>query len=362
MFLRLNVLIFAISIVFTVLPGAATQNLDTPKKGEWDLKQKEIWSLTKANNSLFTKPDIVVSEDGTCYIHDIKNKLTYIFDGAGKYIKSFGKKGEGPGEIRFHDLSYFVDDMFVAFDMGSLHFFSKLGKFKKKILNAVGFTVPQFFLNKNEFVSTNMRGKGMLTHKNIETGKKKILKEYFIKRLTLADNSTRFLPGISPSMIVGYDYKNQKIYYGINDTYLIHCADLNGKILHSFSVDRKKKKISTSTRDKELKILFGSDFNKELFKSIPNELVYFNRIQIINEHVYVFVGNFSSNWESQKIDIFSLNGEYLYSSLFKPEKGFDIYLSYFNNIVLKKEHLYVVLEKDDSEVIIRKYKISLPNK
>ncbi|MCP5103567.1 MAG: hypothetical protein GY950_09320 [bacterium] len=43
-----------------------------------------------------------------------------------------------------------------------------------------------------------------------------------------------------------------------------------------------------------------------------------------------------------------------------PGKGSKIYFPMLNNILIKKNHLYVVLEDDEGEVVIAKYRTALP--
>ncbi len=97
-------------------------------------------------------------------------------------------------------------------------------------------------------------------------------------------------------------------------------------------------------------------------KDVPKELNHFFRIQVEKGLVYVFSGQFGTYWGSQQVDIFSLDGNYLYRSDFIPEKGFKIYNTFFmlNNILIKDGFLYVVQENEDADIVISKYKIALP--
>jgi hypothetical protein len=79
---------------------------------------------------------------------------------------------------------------------------------------------------------------------------------------------------------------------------------------------------------------------------------------VVSDHLAVNLGPYS---DSQAMDIFSLDGKYLYRALFKPENGSRIYFPMvINNIEIKKGYLYAVLEDSDGEISIAKYKISLP--
>jgi hypothetical protein len=60
---------------------------------------REVWAITTAGSDTLSRPEFVVAADGTLCVWDWKNKSSYIFDNKGKFKKTFGKRGEGPGEI-----------------------------------------------------------------------------------------------------------------------------------------------------------------------------------------------------------------------------------------------------------------------
>ena len=103
-----------------------------------------------------------------------------------------------------------------------------------------------------------------------------------------------------------------------------------------------------------------SPTGNEIIKQLPKEITYFHRISIHKGYVLVFEDNFGTNWENQPIDIFSLEGKYLYRAVFRPEPGAKIYFTSIGSIFVKGDYLYVVLENDEGEALIGKYRIQLP--
>jgi hypothetical protein len=174
------------------------------------------------------------------------------------------------------------------------------------------------------------------------------------------------IPGFTRMLKLSFDPKNKRIYYGMDDSYHINIIDLDGKMINSFSLQRRQPKISDDFKKKIIYNHFrGSRVEHEsesAAKHLSNELTYFNRIQIKYGRVITFLNNIVTNWKSQPIDIFSLDGKYLYHSIFTPGDGDSISnnLSFGDILVLKKGHLYVVLEDNNEEAKIAKYKISLP--
>jgi len=62
------------------------------------------WGRERAKNKseMFYEPqDIEIGKNGLIYILDSGNNRIHVFDNSGKYIRTIGKKGQGPGEFFF---------------------------------------------------------------------------------------------------------------------------------------------------------------------------------------------------------------------------------------------------------------------
>jgi len=358
-------IIFVLLLLFvSLVSGAGKVNPDKPLKGEWDLKPVNVWTVTEAGEETFSRPEIVVAGDGTLCAWDWKNRASYLFDDTGKFKKVFGKRGEGPGEMRWHLNTFFTGDKMVTVDMDRLHYFTKDGEYLKSEVSMLGLSEPLFFLDENVFVSGTVSrfldGKGEVARVNLKTGKKMLVREFEVFKKGKRRSGPDFtLVGLSPMVVTAYDAANRKIYYGISSSYVIHLIDMDGNLLDTFSMEREKEKISMEEKIKQLKIIDPSGPAKEIAKRLPDELAYFHRMQVENGLIYVFAGNFGIHWESQRIDIFSTDGKYLYRTVFKPLDGDHIYFA-THSIQIQNNHLYVILEDDDGEVKITKYRISVP--
>ena len=361
---KLLIILVLLLLFVLLVSGAGKVNPDKPLKGEWDLKPVSVWTVTGAGEETFSRPEIVVAGDGTLCAWDWKNRSSYLFDDYGKFKKAFGKRGEGPGEMRWHLNTLFAGDKMVTVDMDRLHFFTRDGEYLRSEVSMFGLSEPLFFLDENVFVSGTvsrfMDGKGEIARVNLKTRKKTLVREFEVfekgKRRSGPDVT---LVGLSPMVVTAYDAANRKIYYGISNSYVIHSIDPDGNLLDTFSLERQKKTVSMEEKIRELKIMDPSGPVKDIAKALPDELVYFHRIQVVNGLIYLFTGNFGIHWESQQIDIFSQDGTYLYRTVFKPAEGENIYFA-VHCIQIQNGHLYVILEDDDGEVKITKYKINLP--
>lgn len=357
-------IIFALLLFFISPVGAGKVNPDKPLKGEWDLATTLVWTITEAGDDTFSRPEIAVAGDGTLCTWDWKNRLSYLFDRTGKFKKVFGKRGEGPGEMRWHLNTFFTGGKLVTVDMDRLHFFTMDGEYIKSAVSMFGQEEPLFFLTEDEFIAGTVSrfadGKGEISRVNLKTGKKTPVTEFsVISKGKRRSGPNLTLVGLSPMVVTAYYPEKRKIYYGISTSYTIHSIDMDGKLLDTFSLERGAKTVSMEEKIRELKILDPSGPVKEIAKSLPDEIVYFHRIQVENGLIFVFTGNFGTHWDSQLIDIFSPDGTYLYHTRFKPPDGEHIYFA-THCILIQNGHLYVILEDDDGEVKISKYRISLP--
>lgn len=341
-----------------------TVNPDKPLKGDWDFKLEKTWTIDKAGKDSLAAPAVVVSDDGNVCVRDWKNRSYYLFNGGGGFKKAFGKPGEGPGEIRWHALpSFAIHNTFIAADMDRLHFFNHEGEFIKSIPHMFPGREPLLFIDEDQLIAAPLfnlpEGKGDIYLCNLKTTGKKSIREFSVSGQENRRGPVPHLFGLSPMPVVGYDDADKKLYYGVNDSYVIYVIDLNGNVLNTFSLDRKRRELSMETLKKQLDAIDPGGPNSETVKLLPRELTHFRKIQIINGLVYIFQDNFGMNWDNQQIDIFSPGGKYLYRAVIRPDKGSSIYFSP-NNFLIKNGHMYAVLEDAEGEIIIVKYKITLP--
>jgi hypothetical protein len=352
---------------------AEVKNPDKPLKGEWNFKLQEVWRVDSAGENLITDiGPLVVSDDGTCYIKDLKNKTNYIFDKDGKFLKSFGNQGEGPGEVKNVAGIFFVNGNVIIIDIDKVHYFTAGGKYLNSIHNNLFARRPACFLNQDEFFSITQipasrpGGKGKILKYNLKTQKETLLKEFtFYKGGTVDTNAGTFVmmvESLSPAMILGYDDGTTSgkkcVYFAMNHTYELDVADLNGKILNTFSLDRKKTKISREDKLKRWKNR-PKDRQEMIIKSTPDELNYFIRLEVHNGLLYTYISDLNRA-NRQKIDIFSPQGKYLYRAVMDVGTGLTFSNPQRYNPIIKSSYLYAAVEDEEGQVMIKKYKIQLP--
>jgi hypothetical protein len=360
-------------IIFLLIPLllAEVRNSDRPLRGEWDFTPVKEWQIYRAGADVFAEPDrIRVSDDGTVYISDPENRTNYIFNNTGEFLKAFGKRGQGPGEVRLQRDLFVVDNRIYVVDTGMIHFFTKNGDYIESKRNQSYRFRPVIFLNKEEFIACPFgifeapEGLGKVSQVNLNTREEKVITEFRIFEGGTAKSGNLvgsfIMVGLTPLMTVGYG--NNRIYYGMSDSYVIHISNMNGHVLDSFSLKRKRRRISDEVKRMSFEE-FGriSRHTREQFiKTTPNDCTFFCRIEVHSELIYVFVPDIPRQ-NKQRIDIFSPEGKYLYSSVIELEQGLNLIHSQLDNPVIKDGYLYAALQEESDRIKIAKYRIKLPH-
>lgn len=369
-----RVMLFIVILASLAFPLSEVKNQDKPLKGNWDFKPEKVWSLSKVGDELFANPrQVMAADDGTVYVYDNKNKRYYIFNSSGELLKAFGKQGEGPGEIkRIQSANFFlVKDKMIIADIDRLHYFSKDGVFIKSKINQNLLKRPVCFLNEDLFISypfaipftEDTTGKIIKYH--LKSKQETVIGQFKVfrggtDRRSSEQRPTVVVMGITPMLIL--NRYNDRLYYGTNDSYVINIADLDGKKISSFRLERKVKDISGKALIRRFSSLPQKpppDVIEAIVKTLPREHTFFTRIEIHSGLIYVFVPDLEEP-NHQQIDIFSPDGKYLYRSDIKPDDNLTIIRSPFNNLFIKKDFLYIALEDETGDIMVARYKIMLP--
>jgi hypothetical protein len=356
----------------SLFPGISeVKNSDNPARGVLNFNLEKMWEIETAGDSAFADIRAIRADSkGTVYIDDEKNAKYYVLDKSGELIKSFGKVGEGPGEIRdfYRATLFLVDQYLLVEEPGKLHYFTNRGEYIKSF-NIAQRKRPILFLNPDEYITAHLNrlqapdGKGKMRRINLKNGQESVICEYSMFEggaINTANVQAAVVsPALTPLMIIGYH--KDRLYYGMNDRYTINVSDMNGKILNRFSLARKQRRISDEVKVGRLveraKGKAPKDLLIQLAKTMPNEVTHFVQIEVHNGLIYAF-SSYYARKNIQRIDIFSPEGKYLYRAFIKVPEDYVIEtLPYINN-----GYLYLVLQNEDGEETASKYKINLPGK
>ena len=224
-------------------------NKNIPADEKLEIKIKELFTIdsedeklndsSRTINSIYT---IHVDYDGNIYVLDNTRSNIKKFDKNGKFIKSIGRKGQGPGEFGFCITAEIMNEEIVCndYDAQKLVVFDKDGNFKRNMIMDKG--VPQIYeMLNNKKILSNFNFWEVIEDEvyttttiilcdSIFENRNDTLRYVRMKTLRNSEEDYRF-------NFWGRAVKDDRIYLSRNDIneYLIDVYDLNGNLLHTIS-------------------------------------------------------------------------------------------------------------------------------
>lgn len=234
-----------------------------------------------------------VSKIGYIYFFSDKSGI-FIFDNKGKFIKNYGKIGQGPEEIAEVSSMYFDGrGRLVICDSGNMKviYFDSEGNFIKEKKRA-GYNSPNFYVleNGNYIKEKSFLEKKTLFIENVLYSKDNKLLVVLSKRkmdnpFTTGDK----IPAVYGNM--GFMVRNSKIYsFSQQDGYEIRVYNLNGKLIKKIIRVNYKKIKPYERYIKEFESLFKRGFMKEIKNKFyfPKYLPPFHTMTL-SDAGYIFV-------------------------------------------------------------------------
>ena len=357
-------LLFLISTVSFAL----VKNSDKPKLGEYHFKLKKVWEIEKAGDDFFgTIQSMVVSKDDKICLYDWKILKYYILDSDGKLLHTFGKKGEGPGEIRRLEQAPVINagNKIAVLDNLQIHFFNWQGEFIKTERMISGIR-PIVFLDEDIYITAPRSsldvqdGQAKVEQINLKTRERKLITTFSMYKGGVLRSSQGqaavVFGGITPMAAV--TMHNNRLLYGMTDVYKISITDQDGKPVNSFSLQRDRSKVKEKDLVDRLVLRAKGKAPKALLerlaKTLPKEETYFTRILVHKGLIYVSKADFYATNVNQ-FDIFNFKGEYLYKGILTLDDGYNI-----QRLRFADKYLYLSLEDEEDENVLTKYEITVP--
>ncbi|MDY0297740.1 MAG: 6-bladed beta-propeller [Acidobacteriota bacterium] len=366
--MRAMVMFAGLLILVGLTPAAQVVNPDTPKKGEYRFPLREVWSLEGPGDGFWGDIySIIVSDDGRLCVYDWKTLKYHILDETGQLLHTFGRKGEGPGEIRRIEQAPLMNagDRIAVIDEQLIHYFDWSGKYLNTARNITG-RPPVVFLDEHTLISAPRSlleardTKAQVERVDLKSGRKEVITSFSIYDggVIRSDRGSAnvVFGGITPMVEVAIH--EGRLIYGVSDTYRVTITGTDGKVASVFSVDRPKARVKRDDITRRLVERAGGKAPRELLErlaaTLPTEQTYFSNIEVHGGLIYVFTVDFYAT-HTTHIDIFSFQGEYLYRGVLAVDPQFNMLRRRFAG-----RHAYLVLEDEEGEQILVKYTITLP--
>jgi hypothetical protein len=330
------------------------RNPKEPMYGEevFSIKEELSIGVAKGNEEyMFSQArDIAVDEEEKIYILDMKECHIKVFNKNGEYLKTIGKEGQGPGEMRLPGALVITPQQEILVNDSSarkLHFFTLDGKF----LRAVSQT--KMFL----FSSPKADQKGNIVAGYMIAGQEVI---YELKKF---DPQLKELFTIFSTRILKYPYlnpffprcywevtKENNITWGFPDKYELNVLNPGGKLLKKIVKDHTPIKITQEEKDDIINETFGGYDNlasdaKLLWDKHHNAFIYLS----LDEAGRIFVRTYekAADGKIYYYDVFDSEGKYIAKIPLKARP-----------IVWKMNKLYTIEEDEEGLQIVKRYRVS----
>jgi hypothetical protein len=268
-----------------------------PDKTVTFVEDLSISGEDKDGNIILFEPWLsLVDDNENIYIIERKDQVIKIFGSDGKYIKTIGAKGSGPGEFKsVAYLSVTKDGKLVAMDQTSRRtsFFDSSGRFLKSFQWRTGYY--SFIMIKSssyiisEIVYSGDRRFDQLFVKEVDFNGKEIRSygEFTppeAKIIRQRKYSLFFISPVTTSSIFAGDQDRGLFYHCLNNKYIIEVYDTSGKLLRK--IDRPYEPVAFTDKDaKEYRARVGKVTNEFLRKAI--EEMEMPKVKSIVERMYV---------------------------------------------------------------------------
>jgi WD40 repeat protein len=350
------------------------KNPGEPLYGEITFELEEDLSIGNEDdkNYLFYRlRDIQVDTDGNIYVLDSGNQRLQVFDKDGKYLRTIGKRGQGPGEFNTPTQLQLDDEtgnIFVK-DNGlrKIIIFEKEGKYIDKDIHLTEF-LSDFYLDSDRCIWGKFSLPGIdsrFIKKVTFAGKvEKIFTEipYHIQRIVTSLtrkgkywNYGAYLvnSGYEDDLFISKVDSNTFV-YGHSKKYELVAVDKSGKTLFIIRKDESPIKITKTERDR-IKDRMKWDMRKdgrlvpEISIKFPDYKPYFYSI-ITDDISRIYVRKNPVPHESNtnhEYDVFNKEGLYLYK----------IHLNYYPDVI-KNGYIYTRITDDETGLEqIKRYRI-----
>lgn len=293
-----------------------------------------------------------VDGNGNIYILDRKDKKVKIFDSSGKFVKKFGKEGQGPGEMSLPvSIQVTPSNELVIGDAANqrLMFFSLDGEFQREMstaLKAQGLVLP-LFDSQGDIIGQQV----------VVTEESQILREVrkydselnSLFTITSIDITAIVQGKINPFELVFFYQlgKDNDIYCSNPNDYEIKVLNTDGELVKRILKDYDSVKVTE--KDKE-----------EFFERVPEiagpikDRIEFPNVYpayqnfTLDEERRLFVRTFEKGKEEGEFffDVFDVEGRYIAKIPFKGDPR-----------VWKEKKLYAIEEDEDGFQILRVYSV-----
>jgi hypothetical protein len=291
---------------------------------------------------------IEVDDEGNIYVADSKEVCVKVFDKNGKHIRTFGKKGQGPGEIQFFTrVHMFAGKEIMIYDGGNnrLSFYSLDGEFLREISTGK-YRFTRAIPDSKGNIIGQVRVFGDRSAYEIKKFDPKLNPIIEIATIEL-ERISNVLNMVSPVVSVRL-MRNDYFAWGNSQKYEIFIVNPEGKTIRKIVKDYMPVRISEAEKEKMIKRRVGSrgvppGIKLEFPKSF-HPFYYF----ICDDEDRIYVQTYEKDKKGDiYFDVFDAEGRYIIR--FSLPEGEYPY-------IVKKNKMYTYIrESEEGFPIVKRY-------
>jgi len=295
--------------------------------------------------------DIAVDNDGLIYVVEGRSAHIRVFDKNGKYIRTIGRKGQGPGEFQMPCYAQVISQnelMIHDYAAFRLTFFSLRGEYLRQKSTAET-RIP--------FIPLKMPEKGYLVVITAgappPTGGKQ-LRIYdsdleLVKTIAIEERDMRKLFDIGKPTWYGDVSPSGKIVWGDSSEYVLQVLDQEGKLIKKIVKEYDPVKIPEEDKE-EYKKQFAVAIQRGVGIHFRSHYPAFSEI-VVDDEERIFV---------QTYERIRGSDEHFYFDVFDPEGKYLAKVPIRVNLnrisVWKKKKLYTVEEDEGGYLYVKRHK------
>jgi hypothetical protein len=371
--IRIAISVFLIVVLFSYTAGQKIKTVDDvkiiqnkkrpdPPKGIPSKMKLELETVIGESDDLdkaFSQlSSFVVDDGGTIYALDFKEQKIKVFDDSGQFIRAFGEKGQGPGELQMPAGIHLAPGNELAVDDAlakKIVYFTKQGKYIDHVSYATRFQLVNLLMDsQGNFMGRELKLEGQEMFFEIVKLDTELKSVFSLDKIGFpipipgSGNKINMMDAIS---IFQFDSAGN-IYYGRNRDYEINMYTPGGKLVKSIRKDFQPQKITEEDKEEILSRLdsvpaAGAVNLREMFE-FPKMFPPFQTFTL-DESGRIFVRTWEKGQEEDEFvhDIFDSEGRYIAQ-----------FTSKINVSVWKNGKAYAADESEEGFNVIKRYKVS----
>ncbi len=325
------------------------------------LKSEQLVSIDSSSLSEDTDvffSDFVRDPDGSVYFLDGDSVKVYHFNRSRQLLRSFLKKGEGPGEFLGYPKLQLTGDRLWVLGRRKIGKFRKTGEFEeeykqKSYFSAIHIVDEIHFLGTKERFPEDKNGKSMTVKMlGLFAFQDEVLKSTFLETKS---NGRFFIPagkrnisvipdaGVVKDLKFGFNSLKNELAFADTNFYKIYIQNLTGGKRREFTLKTEKVPVSKEFKERIIKT-FGKipdNLKKRIFEGLPDYFCAMKKLRVLQNNM-ILVESLVSDGKSV-FDLFDENGNF--KKRFKIDPGFKFHtLKFFENRV------GMIEDREDSSV------------